>query len=84
MFVTIKGVQFEGLKCILEDFLNGKFAGRLPLSAAVSFAFSLSAVEGVALVPKSLNVFDLGPCSNFPAVTPNLKTAFKYLLCLTC
>lgn len=69
MFVTIKGAQFKGLMCILEDFLNGKFAGCLPLSAAVFSAFSLSAVEGVAVVPRSPNVFDLGPCSNFPAVT---------------
>lgn len=48
-FVTIKGVQFKGLKCILEDFLNGKFAGCLPLIAAVPSAFSLPAVEGVTL-----------------------------------
>lgn len=69
MFVAIKGVWFKGFKCVLEDFLNGKFAGHLPLSAAVPSAFSLPAVEGVTLFPKSLNMFDLGPCSNFPAVT---------------
>lgn len=39
------------------------------LSAVVFSASSLSAVEGVVLVPRSLNVFDLGCCSNFPAVT---------------
>ena len=69
VFVTVKGMQFEGQKCILEDLLNGKFAGCLPLSAVVSSVFSLSAVEGVFLVPRSLNELDLGPCSNFPAVT---------------
>lgn len=48
VFVTIKGVRFKGFKCVLEDFLNGKFAGHLPLSAAVPSAFSLPAVEGVS------------------------------------
>lgn len=68
MFVTINRVHFKGLKCILEDFLNGKFAGPLPLSAAVPSAFSLPAVKGVTLSSKSLSVFDFGHCSNFPAV----------------
>lgn len=69
MFMTINGVQFKGLKCILKDFFSWKFAGYLPLSAAVPSAFSLPAVKGLTLFFKSLRVLDFGPCSNFSAVS---------------
>lgn len=84
MFVTINRVHFKGLKCILEDFLNGKFAGPLSLSAAVPSAFSLPAVKGVTLSSKSLSVFDFGHCSNFPAVIWRPFLGLEYFLCLPC